>query len=120
MIDEMTTEEKSVMLARLCGWETRNNSPDKDIRWTEINTPNGGYDKNIPVWRLVYRDGNLYDPSNMALLAKVLKCLNDKFGWQWRGEALDSVDFDDLHTWMCQCVDYGLQLALKAGLVAIE
>ena len=81
-INEMTPEEKSVMLARLCGWGVRQNKP-VDYYQTSLVDSSGNVIINsvfmyheISLSKIV---PNLYAPKNMALAWRVLNWAFETF-----------------------------------------
>jgi len=84
-IDEMSEQEKSVVLAKLCGWlytEMRQTAPEKTEReyiiWNgpETKEPWGILNLSDRVWLDMTK--NMYNPANMALAWKVLNWASSK------------------------------------------
>ena len=118
-INEMTPEQKSVVLVKLCGWRkewTDNNSMvllDSEGRGIGYRLMRSG--EGIP---------NLYAPENMALLAKVI---------EWACKNMETVDCltpgiwfecfflpSEFHESMKEFADEILKSAVEAGMVNDE
>jgi len=112
MIEDMTTREKSVLLARAMGWEVQD-SVQPGV--SKFRVP----DDNWVSW---YYD--LYPTNRMALAWRVLKwaCLHDGL-IRYRRGTIDWLDFGPLQRLppaeaQAAWLDMILELAIEAGLVA--
>lgn len=129
MAEDMSNQQKSVMLAQLVEWSFEVITP-RDIHeppFAILRDENG----NDLWWKnFVYHDSppappNLYDSANMALLAHVMGWFAGVTNWKphikmwvkWMMYARDEMLILHLHEWMCNCADYGLELAIEAGMV---
>ena len=114
-IDDLSDQEKTVMLARLCGWGA--------------STALGGtsYESIFIYTQDNERCVNLYDPANMALAWRVLNHVwsyqhlsdNQIVTWSYViGYAIDgsTPPADAQRTWL----DMILSLAIEAGMVEID
>jgi hypothetical protein len=121
---EMSEQEKSVMLARLCdidGLEVHQimgkgeGYPYHDVHWMG--------DDDIPL----QFGANLYSPANMALLAKAIGHFAFADSWpdesiweKWDESVSSMLSLCYIHEWMVEVSDYTLQLAVEAGLIETE
>lgn len=129
-IDKMSDEQKSVMLAKLCGWSFFEHMQYYYYLLVDA------YDNELAYLPDYYNefenDGNgrpnLYDPANMSLAWKCIEwvtappktlkmseaALNTKFGYWWQGNAMwAETAADAQRAWL----DKILSLAVEAGMV---
>ncbi len=98
-ISELSDEQKSVMLARVCGWETSGPTSPTVVSWPP----------------------DLYDPANMALAWRVARWswgnfpdyAKDRLRLWWKWNIKPRADYDPQRSWL----DKILELAIEAGLV---
>ena len=109
----MTDQEKSVVLARLCGWEPLSDTiygitGHGTVLWKDEDGYMLDPDLTLPL--------NLYDPANMALAAKValwafetiLKDNSDEYRWVFAYKFFQNTRM---------ALDKILELAIAAGMV---
>ena len=111
MIDKLSDQEKSVMLARAMGWEVSfAYSPAHPQLWLPDDLAKAHKTKFI---------ANLYDPASMALAWRVLNHMGD-LGYDaliemwFSSEEVPSMEPKEAQAaWL----DYALDLAIEAGIV---
>lgn len=125
---EMSDQEKSNVLGKLCGWSVVEFMQYYDYRLLDTSDNEIA---SLPDWYQTDGDmPNLYASENMALAWKCIEwvtappktlqmaeaALNTKFGYWWQGNAMWAETATDAQrTWL----DKILELAVEAGMVEV-
>lgn len=132
-VSEINAEQKSVMLARLCGWKMEDaprGYPAHVLDETGKNIfPWESFDGDVIGWAGKYP--NLYDPANMALAWRVLNWASmqdfEDTNHTWCDVVFDRICVKSLELFdlppekaQTQWLDKILELAIEAGRVELE
>lgn len=123
MIDKMTPEEKSVVLARLCGWDIRYIPPELNKDYGFVHLCSG----TDVIWfqkfkyPSVYPTGpDLYAPENMALASKVMQWAETNLMQGMSDEAIWRYGYTFAFHSVALALDGVLKLAYEEGMVNDE